>query len=351
MFFMPSPISYTYIPYAWNMQTLHPRNGGVMREESANQPPWNIMEENLPFDLSLVAEETGSDFSRSLSVARSLGIRNLDFGSLWGQRIDHVPFGNMVRAKQLLREHNVSVRIIATEAFKPVVLGGVGTESIGKDPHCLEHLELVRASIDAARFFGAPMVRIFSFRRDTMIGLGNPTTRFARGGDFPEEMVEKVAAALTPALDIAREEGVVLAVENVRSCWCNSGRNTALLLQAVDSPWLKVIWDPANAFVSGEENVTGEGYAEVRSSVAHVHLKDAVVLDQDTGLTEWERIGDGSVELLDSLRVLRDDGYNGCVSIETHWRPEGSDQEENTRGAYSGLMGLLADICAEGRRG
>ena len=305
---------------------------------------WPQISEGFPFDLSLVAEETGSDIRRSLEVARSLGIKNIDFGSLWGRRIDRVTVRDLIAARDLLTEFDIQTRIVATETFKPVVLSSLEAGSIPNDPHYREHLELFRASLAVARFFDAPMVRIFSFRRDTMTGMGNPSLRRPRGGEFPGEIVEKVATALRPALSEAADQGIYVAVENVRSCWCNGGHNTGILLQAVDSPWLKVIWDPANAFVSGEENVTFEGYPAVRSSIAHVHLKDAVVLDNKNGLTEWACIGDGSVDLLESLKKLKDDEYDGCISIETHWRPEGSDWENNTKTTYSGLMTLLGQI-------
>lgn len=299
------------------------------------------VKDGFPFDLCLVAEETGDDFERSLSVARSLRIKQIEFGSLWGQRIDRAPFGMLVKAEELLKEFEVEACVIATEAFKSVLLGGIPLENIGQDPHFLEHLDLVRAAVEGARFFGAHMVRVFSFRREVMSGLGNPSPLLIGGGEFPEEMVEKITEALKPALKIARDGGVVLAMENVRSCWCNSGRNTSRLLDAVDSPWLKVIWDPANAFVSGEDDVVGDGYEQVRSKVTHVHLKDAVVLDPATGLTAWQRIGDGAVGLQEVLQSLKNDSYKGCVSIETHWRPEKSDREDNTRKTYEGLMELL----------
>jgi sugar phosphate isomerase/epimerase len=78
--------------------------------------------------------------------------------------------------------------------------------------------------------------------------------------------------------------------------------------------------------------------------MAHVHLKDAVVIDEATGLIRWERIGDGEVNLVEHLVALRDDGYAGCIGIETHWSPPGGDLESNTRGTYAGLMNLLAAI-------
>ena len=177
-----------------------------------------------------------------------------------------------------------------------------------------------------------------------MVGLGNPSPRCAGGGAFPEEMQTKVVRALGLACQAAEDAGIVLGMENVRSCWGDSGHNAALILEQVGSPWLRAIWDPANALVSGEQGAFPEGYAAVESYVAHVHLKDALVLDEVSGLTQWERIGDGAVDLAGQLAVLKTGGYTGCASIETHWSPTGGEPESNTRGTYAGLMAILETL-------
>ena len=305
---------------------------------------WEPIRQAFPFSLSLVAEEMGDDFERALKGACSMGISELEFGSLWGDRIDTVPFERMVIAREMLDRAGLSVRILSTGAFKPVNLEAVDREHIHTDPNVIEHLRLLNTTIEAAGFFGAPLVRIFTFRRDTIPALGNPSPREPDGGDFPDEILDKIAIALEPALQFAERKGVALAVENVRSCWCNSGKNTARLLERVQSPWLKVIWDPANAYVSGETKVVETGYRLVKPSIAHIHLKDAVVVDNQTGLIEWEKIGAGECDIATQLRALRDDGYDGCLSIETHWNPAGSDREENTYQTYLGLIGLLEQI-------
>ena len=138
---------------------------------------------------------------------------------------------------------------------------------------------------------------------------------------------------------------MTLALENVRSCWGDSGHNTATILQQVDSPWLKVIWDPANGFVCGEEDVDA-GFEAVRPFVAHVHLKDAVLEDAETGLTRWERIGAGQVDLQGQLERLVAHGYSGCVSVETHWSPEGGDKISNTRATHASLVETLERVAA-----
>jgi sugar phosphate isomerase/epimerase len=233
--------------------------------------------------------------------------------------------------------------MVAPETFKAVRLEDVPLEGIDQEPHFQHEMQLLRASLAAAQFFNAPLVRIFSFRRKGMVGLGNPSPRHPDGGAFPAEMQEKVARALQLACREAERARVTLALENVRSCWGNSGHNTAQIVERVDSPWLQVIWDPANAFVSGETPFP-DGYRAVQPHICHVHLKDAVLVDESSGLTRWERIGDGSVGLKAQMVALRDDGYAGCVSVETHWSPPGGDGESNTRSTYEGLMSLLSGI-------
>jgi len=315
-----------------------------MAGDSAAISPWSSLEGRFPFDLCLVAEEIGDDPNRVIASARSMGINEIELGSLWGERIDHVPFGRLVEARRMFRDSDMHVRMVATQAFKTVSLDTVDVPDIPSDPHYREHMDLFRASIEAAVFFGAPMVRVFSYRRRGMPGLGNPSPRLSGGGPFPDEMLDRVASGLEPAVREAEQAGLIVALENVRSCWCDSGRNTARLLERIGSDSLRVIWDPANAYASGEEDAVEAGYRAVQPRIGHVHLKDVVVEDETTGRTRWERIGDGDVGLQAQLVGLRDDSFDGCISIETHWAPPGSDREANTRGTYVGLVDLLRKL-------
>ena len=297
-----------------------------------------------PFRLSLVLEEVGVDFEKALAFAQALDIHEVEFGSLGGQGIDLMSMNELAKAKRLLDKYGMRVQVVAGPAFKIVYLGSVPLEHIEREPHFQEHLQMLRVQLTAACFFDAPLARIFSFRREGMVAMGNPSPRHPQGGPFPEEMQEKVARALHLACQEAEKAQVMLALENVRSCWGNSGHNTALILERVNSPWLSVIWDPANGFVCGEEDAYPAGYEAVKPYIAHVHLKDAVVEDESSGLIRWERIGGGDVGLKRQIAALQADGYRGCVSIETHWSPPGGDKKTNTRRTYEGLVEILDSI-------
>ena len=61
-----------------------------------------------------------------------------------------------------------------------------------------------------------------------------------------------------------------------------------------------------------------DGYEAVRSWLRHVHIKDAK-LDAD-GNPQCVCIGTGAVDYPRLLRALLRDGYQGWLSLETHYR-------------------------------
>src|SRR5438477_78973 len=83
---------------------------------------------------------------------------------------------------------------------------------------------------------------------------------------LPEHRLAQLADKMRRAAQIVADAGLVLGLENVRSCWANSGYNTGKILDAVDHPALQAMWDPGNDFVSGG-NPNAEGYQAVRGRI------------------------------------------------------------------------------------
>ena len=128
----------------------------------------------------------------------------------------------------------------------------------------------------------------------------------------------------------------------MRSCWANTGVNTAAVLEAVGSPALRALWDPGNDYVSGGVPYP-DGYEAVRTHVAHVHVKDARVVDAAAGLTRWEAIGEGEIDYPGQIRGLLEDGYAGVIALETHWRPAGGSAESASRHSFANLLELVRE--------
>ena len=229
---------------------------------------------------------------------------------------------------------------VGTQAFKILILppGNVGNLASvdGWDQHRME----LEGGIRVAQALDSPYVRVFSCRRDGMVGMGNPSPRLPDGGPLPADRLAGIAAVLRDAGDRADAAGLTLLVENVRSCWGNTAVNTVRILEATDHPRVKLNWDPSNGFVSGG-NPFPPGYELARPWTAHVHVKDARVVDPSTGLIAWECVGRGEVDFVGQFRALIADGFAGAVNLETHWHPEGRSREANSRESFAGMLQAL----------
>jgi len=296
-----------------------------------------------PVTLGVVTDEIHAKPEIALPLAAEMGFAGVEFNTVSGRGIHELSDAEARDLADLAKSHRLAVIALSPPSFKRILLDGVPPSAVAALPEFQEHLSWVRRAVELAPILGAEYVRVFSFRRSGMQGLGNPSPRLPGGGDLPAEALAGIVAGLRAAAEVAEAGDVTLVLENVRSCWGNSGRNAARILAAVNHPRLQALWDPGNDYVSGGSPYP-EGYEAVRPWLAHVHVKDAVVEDGATGLTRWERIGDGEVDYAGQLRALIRDGYAGVVCVETHWRPAGADGIECTRRTLDGLRRLLTQL-------
>jgi sugar phosphate isomerase/epimerase len=90
----------------------------------------------------------------------------------------------------------------------------------------------------------------------------------------------------------------------------------------------------------------------VRGRICHVHVKDAHVVDQATGLTAWDAVGRGEVDYVAQFGALRHDGYAGTLALETHWHPDHPngqppDRARDSQISFEGVRRALAVSLAD----
>ena len=305
------------------------------------------MKDNLLLNLGVCTNEVHPDLETALRFARDEGIHNVELLEFWGKPVTEMSGDEIERAREMLERFGMHVRVVLSESLYGVVLGHVERGKVGKDAAFKKDLELLQAGIRVAKRLGAPVVGAFAFRRDTMVRRGNPSPRLHNGGELPEEMLTKVVEGLRIASQRAADAGLLLGLENVRSCWANTGFNTGKVIRAVDHPAIKAIWDPANDYVSGGVPYP-DGYDAVKPFIVDVHVKDARVVDNATGLTAWEAVGRGEVDYINQFRALRRDGYTGTLSLETHWSPpeEGGGDSDGIAASRTSLAGIRSAFTA-----
>jgi sugar phosphate isomerase/epimerase len=303
------------------------------------------MDDVLLDNFGVCTDEVHDDLETALRVAREMGMRWVELQAFWGKPITDLSDAELDRTRLLLDQYDMRVSSVGTLCLKGVLLGRVAPGTVVEDAHFQRDMALLRGSHRVARRLGAPMVRTFAFRRDDMVGLGNPSLHLPDGGQIPDDTLAKIGEGLRYAASETAAVGLTLGLENVRSCWANTGLNAARIIQAIDHPALRAIWDPGNDYVSWPGSY-GAGYEAVKPYICHVHVKDARVVDGRTGLTAWEAVGAGSVDYVGQFAALRRDGYTGTLSLETHWHPPVNggepDRVRDSQTSFAGIRRALA---------
>ena len=300
------------------------------------------MAESHRFDLGVVTDEIDQDFEHACDVAVDLGMRVVEMNNLWGKPADRLEPDEVRRLQDIVRRRGLRVDAVGTLAFKALEFSK--NSDLGTSSDYADHLDTIRRAAriarDLADVSASPAVRIFSFRREPMEGLGNPSPILPDGGGLTSETLERIVEGLQPACDLAADFGVRLLVENVRSCWGNTGVHAARIVETANRSELGIIWDIANDFVSCGLPYHA-GYEATKPWTTVIHCKDARLVDRGPGLTAWMPIGAGEVDIEGQFRDLARDGFRGPLLLETHWRGDGMSPEESSRRSFAGLQKAL----------
>lgn len=273
------------------------------------------------------------NFEAALKVMKELGASYADLNTVGGKNISKHSKDEVSKMKRLLDAYEIKPMVLSTPFIKGISLDNTRRGEVANHAEFKNQLEVLRYTIELAHILGAPMLRTFSFSKDR-------TYTPPRGGEIDNDTFEKVVEGLRFASKVAAEEGIKLAMENVIACWGNSGYNMARIIRAVDSKALGAIWDVANAYVSGESPYP-DGYEEVKDYICHVHVKDARIVNAKASISEWACMGHGNIDYQGQFKALAIDGYDGVITLETHWHPEGKSREQATRESFQGLINLI----------
>lgn len=239
------------------------------------------------WSLSGFSDEISSDFEEQCAVVSSLGLKYLEFRSAWDVNVLDLDDAQLDKAKDILSTHGLSVSSIGSPIAKIPV-----DEDFGP------HLDRMRHAADVAHRFDARYIRIFSF--------------FIPAGSDPDSHRDEVLSRMTELARVAEANDVILLHENEKEIYGDIPRRCLDIVESVGSPNLKVVWDAANFVQVGVRPLT-EGYAMLRPYLEYVQIKDAILA---TG--EVVAAGHGDGELVETIRELKRDGFDGFFSLEPH---------------------------------
>jgi L-ribulose-5-phosphate 3-epimerase len=285
------------------------------------------MEPKIP--IAAVTDEFSPDLETALEPMAEIGMKAAELRVVFGKNILDLSEEELARAERILQTRGFQVISIASPLLKCELPGSPPVdERFQHDVFCSSHTfedqsRLAERAFEIARRFGARIVRVFSYWRTVE----------------PERCFEGVIAALAELSDRASKQDLIIGLENEHACNIGTAAETARVLQALRHPNLKVVWDPANALIAGE-NPFPDGYRMLPPDrIIHVHAKDCHVQDHKP---EWGPLGTRAIDWKGQIAALWQDGYRGHISLETHWPGPGGNKLEASRICGWNLRGLAS---------
>jgi sugar phosphate isomerase/epimerase len=255
--------------------------------------------------LSVITDEIAPDLDTALRECEALGLGAVELRSVGGRNVVH---------HQQRRLRAVGAALRAGGFACPVV----DTPFLKASKAVWEHLD---RGLEIADMVGARAVRVFSGLRV----------------DDREWYLPWLADVLSAAANQARAAGFALLLEIDENCVVATVEEAGELLAAIAPGLVGVVWDPANEARfrdAAPDRVTGGAIAD---AVAHVHVKDYA---PGAG---WVRVGTGIVGWADQLRGLAETGYDGYLSVETHYADPVGGPAQATRDSVAALRRIAAE--------
>jgi len=249
--------------------------------------------------LSGFIDEISDHFTEQCKVASGLGLSYVEVRSAWHTNILDLDDSQLGTLRETLAEYALKVSSIGSPIGK-----------ISIDDEFPPHLERMRHAVDVANTLEAPYIRIFSF--------------FIPAGTDPDSRRDEVLTRMSALAEVAAGADVVLVHENEKDIYGDVPRRCLNIVTSVSAAQLRLAWDPANFVQVGVRPFT-EGYAMLRPYLSYVQIKDALLAD---GTVVVAGAGDG--EVIETVRALRADGFDGFFSLEPHLG------DTSSMGAWSG---------------
>jgi sugar phosphate isomerase/epimerase len=274
--------------------------------------------------LGVITDGISRDLEHALQVMTEAGLEYAELQFVWDKEVGDLDDDQMARALDLVARYGVNVPCITRHNFVGLLVGEV---EVG-DPVHRRHMDAVQRCIDMAKAFDTKLVRTMSFRKEMIIfGYNGAEDWNASRGSW-----EKLLELLKPAVKLAEANDITLVVETGNNAMITSAVLGHKLIDDMGSDHLKLLWDPANTLYCNEV-VYPDGFDALRGGyLGHLHIKDSRV--DIAGATVWQcELGTAQMApYLEGIAAgLEEEGFDGVVSLESVYHPDGGTYEDGFR--------------------
>ena len=291
----------------------------------------------MMFKRGVITDEISQDFKTAAGLASKYRLDGVELRSVWEKQCHELNSKDIREIKKVLADAGLSVCGISSPFFKC---------HIGDDAEIGRHMEILKRCIQLAYHLETGIIRGFTFWKS---------------GGF-EENIGRIAEKFDMPLKILDKERITLALESDPSVFATNADKLAQMIVRINSPYIKALWDPGNDIYDPDGEIPyPDGYRTIKAHMVHMHLKDASRLP--TGKIKGMPVGEGQVDYKGQFQALINDGYNGFIVLETHYRPHyeisdellafpkgsafshlGYEATEECMAGWNGIMSGLLDM-------
>ena len=237
--------------------------------------------------LSAFADEISPDLDEQIRVCKELAVTHVELRGV--NKINVLDFDTALRKE-------IKAKLDAAEMGVVCIGSPIGKVKINDS--WADHLERFKIGVDAAEYFEAPYIRLFSYYAPEKDGDVRP---------YRDEVMKRMAAKA----EYVRNHPVTLLHENEVGIYGARGPECIDLMRTIDSPKLRNAFDFANFVQTGDRPL--DNWPGLKPYTVHIHVKDALL---GSGTVVPAGQGDGQVEpiLIDAWNS----GYRGFLSLEPH---------------------------------
>ena len=269
--------------------------------------------------LSAFAYEVTDNFLEQVKYLKSEGVGFIEPRFLDKKNIMDLTKNELNEARKMIRDYGLKVSAIGSPIGK-----------VKLDEPFEPHLDKFKHAIDLAVYFETPFIRMFSY--------------YAPEGKNIDDYRDQVTERMTAKVELLKNVDVTMVHENETKIYGHSAKNCAEIIETINSPKLRLVYDPAN-FVWGEKitNNIESCWPIMKSYVVHVHIKDWKLGSKDVGSIPGE--GDGQIkELLAELAAMN---YDGCLTMEPHLQLGGQFGGSTGPELFSRAIAAVREIADE----
>ncbi len=242
------------------------------------------------FTLSAFGDEIASDLGEQLALLKEQRV-GLDLRGAYGTNVLFMSDEEAQKVKSMCDEAGVAIHCIGSPIGKSPIEDPIENE--------IKNLERI---MKVGEIIGTRNIRMFSFYPPD-------TSTNERYDQYVEPVVERLAKLA----ELAQRDGFQLLHENEKEIVGDTPERCHALVTGVDSPSMKLIWDPANYVQVGVAEQADRYWDLLSPFTTYIHIKDALL-----GSGDVRAAGEGDGQVKELLTKLKENGYQGTLALEPH---------------------------------